>query len=127
MRISHFFVVIVSVSEPTINFARIKFIAFSTDMISLSQYIIVEKAFLKINVAPIIPYFPFIELQSFAEKVFLEKLIDPEVVRFLPFRLSIIQVPFLIASRGDIFLVSQGRVHLFSLAFQLYPADPMHP
>jgi len=109
------------------NLARVKFIAFSTDIISLSQYIMVEKAFLKIKFQRAIPYFPLMVLQSFAENVFFEKLSDPDVVIFFPFRLSIVQVPFLSASRGDIFLFSQGRVHLFSLAFQLYPADPIHP
>lgn len=125
--ISHFRVFITSVLSPTRNCARPKFIAFSTAMISPSQYIRVAIVFLKINTFEIVPYWPLIILQSFAEKVFLSNVIVPEAVIFLPFNESIFQVPLLSASRGDFLVFSQGRIQLCDTSLQIYPAEPIHP
>lgn len=102
-RISPFLVVMVRVSEPTINFARANDRADSTFIISPSQYIIVENVFRKISVSWNTPYQPFIVLQIFAWNLFLSNFIVAEESIVFPFSVDRVQVSCLRACFGLIF------------------------
>lgn len=109
--VSHFFVVIVRVSDPTINLDPVIVNIFSTDMILPSQYIMVEIASRMNNLSPRIQYDPRMLLQSFAINIRSPNSIVPDDVTGFPFSVEMDQVPFIRAPRTVIFIGFFGDTH----------------